>query len=146
VGSSPVAPVIRYALQTGLRCCLFCSLKSSFGQQRGSNLPQSTPIEFMHLARDPILSSFLATQIQVTTVALVAALASAGERVCDYLDAEALALVAVEDFGDGVGSVGMRCPLHALPSGWEEAHDRLQSIAKPLRHALANRPLQDDEV
>ena len=68
------------------------------------------------------------------------------ELVCDYLDAEALALVAAEDFGDGVGSVGMRCPLHALPSGWEEAHDSLQSIARPLREALADRPIQDDEL
>jgi hypothetical protein len=67
------------------------------------------------------------------------------ERVCAYLDAEAIALVAVEDFGDGVGSVGLRCPLHALPSGWEEAHDDLQAIARPLRQALANRPLEDDE-
>ena len=71
---------------------------------------------------------------------------SGEEQVCDYLDAEALALVAAEDFGDGVGSVGLRCPLHALPSGWEEAYDSLQSIAKPLRHALANRPIQNHEL
>jgi hypothetical protein len=67
-------------------------------------------------------------------------------RVCSYLDAEALALVAVEDFGEGVGSVGMSCPLHELPDGWEEAHDRLQSIAKPLRLTLAGRPLSDEEA
>ena len=67
------------------------------------------------------------------------------ERVCDYLDAEALALIAVEDHGDGVASVGMLCPLHALPGGWEEAHDRLQSIARPLRLVLAGRPLEEDE-
>jgi len=40
--------------------------------------------------------------------------------VCPYLDAEALVLVAVEDLGDGIVSVGMRCPLHALPKGCEE--------------------------
>jgi hypothetical protein len=68
------------------------------------------------------------------------------ERVCDYLDAEALALVAVEDQGNGVASVGLRCPLHELPTGWEEAHDRLQSIARPLRLILAGRPLQEDEA
>lgn len=67
------------------------------------------------------------------------------DQVCSYLDAEALILVAVEDTGDGVLSVGLRCPLHALPTGWEEAHERLQPIARPLRHALANRPLEDDE-
>jgi hypothetical protein len=66
--------------------------------------------------------------------------------VCSYLDAEALALVAVEDFGDVVGSVGMSCPLHELPDGWEEAHDRLQSIAKPLRLTLARRPLSEEEA
>ena len=67
------------------------------------------------------------------------------DQVCPYLDAEALALVAVEDVGTGVQSIGMRCPLHALPTGWEEAHDRLQEIAQPLRHVLANRPLEDRE-
>jgi hypothetical protein len=67
------------------------------------------------------------------------------DRVCSYLDAEALVLVAVEDQGDGVASVGLRCPLHALPTGWGEAHERLQPIAQPLRHALANRPLAADE-
>jgi hypothetical protein len=68
------------------------------------------------------------------------------EQVCSYLDAEALALVAVEDFGDGVGSVGMLCPLHGLPNGWLEAHDRLQSIARPLRLTLAGRPLDEEEA
>ena len=68
------------------------------------------------------------------------------DRVCAYLDAEALILVAVEDLGDGVVSVGLRCPLHELPTGWEEAHERLQSIARPLRHALAGRSLEDDEA
>jgi hypothetical protein len=67
------------------------------------------------------------------------------DRVCSYLDAEALVLVAVEDHGDGVASVGLRCPLHALPTGWGEAHELLQPIARPLRHALANRPLEADE-
>jgi hypothetical protein len=42
--------------------------------------------------------------------------------------------------------VGMRCPLHALPHGWEEAHERFQQIARPLRHALADRPLEDNEA
>jgi fermentation-respiration switch protein FrsA (DUF1100 family) len=64
------------------------------------------------------------------------------DRVCSYLDAEALALVAVEDRGDAVVSVGMRCALHAMPTGWEDAHERLQPIARPLRLALANRPLE----
>lgn len=68
------------------------------------------------------------------------------ERVCAYPDAEALVLVAAADRGDGVASVGLRCPLHALPEGWEEAHERLQSIARPLRLALADRPLEDDEA
>ena len=68
------------------------------------------------------------------------------EQVCSYLDAEALALVAVEDFGDGVGSVGLICPLHKLPTGWQEAHDRLQSIARPLRLTLAGRPLEEEEA
>jgi hypothetical protein len=70
---------------------------------------------------------------------------SGDERVCPYLDAEALALVAAQDSGDRVASVGLRCPMHALPAGWEEAHDRLQSLAKPLREALAGRPLRDEE-
>jgi len=65
------------------------------------------------------------------------------EHVCPYPDAEALALVAVEDYGDKVASVGLRCPLHALPLGWTEAHDRLRSFAEPLRYALAGRPLAD---
>jgi hypothetical protein len=68
------------------------------------------------------------------------------ERVCPYLDAEALALVAVEDLGDGVVSAGMICPIHALPTGWEEAQERLQSIARPLRLMLADRPLEEEEV
>ncbi len=68
------------------------------------------------------------------------------DHVCDYLDAEAFALVAVEDHGDGVMSVGLRCPLHALPLGWTEAHDQLQSFAEPLRYALAGRPLADEET
>jgi hypothetical protein len=68
------------------------------------------------------------------------------DQVCSYLDAEALILVAVEDLGHGVGSVGLRCPLHELPTGWEDAHAGLQQIARPLRQALANRPLEDDEV
>jgi hypothetical protein len=61
------------------------------------------------------------------------------EHICPYPDAEALALVAVEDYGDGVASVGLHCPLHALPLGWTEAHDRLRSFAEPLRYALAGR-------
>jgi hypothetical protein len=68
------------------------------------------------------------------------------DQVCPYLDAEALVLVAVEDTGAGVLSVGLRCPLHALPAGWEEAHERLQPIARPLRHALAGRSLEEDET
>jgi hypothetical protein len=68
------------------------------------------------------------------------------DRVCDYLDAEALVLVAVEDVGDGVGSVGMRCALHALPAGWEEAHESLRWIASPLRQAVAGRPIEEDEA
>jgi hypothetical protein len=68
------------------------------------------------------------------------------ERLCPYLDAESLALVVVEDYGDGVGSVGLICPLHALPTGWKEAHGRLQSIARPLRLMLADRPLEEEEV
>jgi hypothetical protein len=54
------------------------------------------------------------------------------EHPCSYLDAEALALVAV----DGVASVALRCPLHALPLGWAEAARQLQSFAEPLRYAL----------
>lgn len=68
------------------------------------------------------------------------------DQVCPYLDAEAFALIAVEDQGTGVTSMGMRCPLHALPHGWEEAHEDLQAIARPLREALANRPLEDSEA
>lgn len=68
------------------------------------------------------------------------------ESVCPYPDAEALALVAAEDVGDGVNSVGQTCPLHALPHGWLEAHERLQSIAGPLRLALAGRPLEEEEA
>jgi hypothetical protein len=67
------------------------------------------------------------------------------EQVCDYLDAEAFALVAAEDFGERVGSVGLLCALHALPSGWTEAHDRLQMIAKPLRDALVDWAVPDNE-
>lgn len=68
------------------------------------------------------------------------------EHVCSYLDAEALAVVAVEDVDNGVAGVGLRCALHLLPSGWEDAHDRLQSIAAPLRQALARRPIENDEL
>jgi hypothetical protein len=70
----------------------------------------------------------------------------AQELVCAYLDAEALALVAVEDHSLGVASVGLRCPLHALPDGWQEAHEHLQSIARPLRLILAGRPLEEEEA
>ena len=59
------------------------------------------------------------------------------DAVCDYLDAEAVVLVAAEKFGPGLASVGLRCALHELPHGWEEAHADLQEIAAPLRHALA---------
>jgi hypothetical protein len=68
------------------------------------------------------------------------------EQVCDYLDAEAFALVAAENFGDRVASVGVRCALHALPSGWAEAHDRLQVIAAPLRQAMVDWAVPDSEV
>ncbi len=68
------------------------------------------------------------------------------ESVCPYPDAEALAIVAVEDSRDGVRSVGMICPLHELPAGWRDAPDRLQSIAQPLRFMLADRPLEAEEA
>jgi hypothetical protein len=68
------------------------------------------------------------------------------EQVCDYLDAEAFALVAAEDFGGRVASVGLSCPLHALPSGWTEAHGRLQVIAKPLRDVLVDWAVPDNEA
>jgi hypothetical protein len=68
------------------------------------------------------------------------------DRVCDYLDAEALVLVAVRDYGNGVGSVGQRCPLHELPAGWVEAHESLQWLARPLRRAVAGRPIAEDET
>lgn len=68
------------------------------------------------------------------------------ECVCDYLDAEALALVAVEDVSGRIASVGLHCPIHALPSGWREAHDRLRSIAEPLRLLVADRPLEEYEA
>jgi hypothetical protein len=45
-----------------------------------------------------------------------------------------------------VVSAGMICPIHALPTGWEEAQERLQSIARPLRLMLADRPLEEEEV
>jgi hypothetical protein len=68
------------------------------------------------------------------------------DLVCDYLDAEAVVLVAVEDLDGGVGSVGLRCALHELPDGWTEAHEKLQWIARPLRLALAGRELEDQEA
>jgi hypothetical protein len=68
------------------------------------------------------------------------------DRLCEYADAEAVVLVAAEDVGNGVVSVGLRCPLHLLPEGWEEAHEKLQGVAAPLRQALAERPLQQEET
>jgi hypothetical protein len=55
------------------------------------------------------------------------------EHPCSFLDAEALALVAV----DGVASVGLRCPLHELPLGWTAADEQLEAFAEPLRYALS---------
>jgi hypothetical protein len=40
----------------------------------------------------------------------------------------------------------MICPLHALPTGWQEAHERLQSIARPLQLTLGGRPLEEEEA
>jgi hypothetical protein len=57
--------------------------------------------------------------------------------LCDYLDAEALVLVAVEELRDGVATTGLRCALHALPTGWQEAHEALRWLSAPLRDALA---------
>jgi hypothetical protein len=59
--------------------------------------------------------------------------------LCDYLDAEAFVLVAVEELHDGVATTGLRCPIHALPDGWEEAQDALRWLSAPLRDALARR-------
>jgi hypothetical protein len=67
------------------------------------------------------------------------------DQICDYPDAEALILVAAEDLASGVTSVGLRCAVHALPGGWEEAHDTLQWIARPLRAAIAGRPIEEHE-
>jgi hypothetical protein len=60
------------------------------------------------------------------------------EHVCSILDAEALALVAVADLGDRVVSAGFRCPLHALPDGWVDAHHKLRSLARPLQYVLVD--------
>lgn len=56
------------------------------------------------------------------------------EHPCSYLDAEALALVAVGESGE---TVALRCALHELPAGWTEADDALESFAEPLRYALS---------
>jgi hypothetical protein len=56
------------------------------------------------------------------------------EHPCSYLDAEALALVAVADCG---AAVGLRCPMHLLPLGWVDAYEQLQAFAEPLRYALS---------
>jgi hypothetical protein len=56
---------------------------------------------------------------------------------CDFLDAEAFALVAVEELHDAVVATALRCAMHALPDGWEEAQDRLRWLSEPLREAVA---------
>ena len=65
---------------------------------------------------------------------------------CDYLDAEALVIVAAEVVEDGVLGAGVRCPIHQLPDGWVEAHDDLQWLSRPLRAALAGREIEETEA
>jgi hypothetical protein len=69
----------------------------------------------------------------------------AEDHLCDRLDAEAFVVVAAEDFGERVASVGVRCAIHELPEGWTEAHDDLQWLAEPLRRVVGRRQIEDHE-
>jgi hypothetical protein len=68
------------------------------------------------------------------------------DQPCHRLDAEAFVVAAAEEMGDGVTSVGIRCAVHELPSGWHEAHESLQWVARPLRHAVAAAPFSENET
>jgi hypothetical protein len=66
--------------------------------------------------------------------------------VCPYLDAEALVVVAAEAVEGGAASVGITCPIHLLPTGWNEAHTETNFLAAPLRQAVAGVPLADEST
>jgi hypothetical protein len=68
------------------------------------------------------------------------------DRVCDYLDCEALVIAAVEETGPGLVGAGVRCPLHRLPNGWEDALDDVDLIVASLGAALADRPHEEREA
>ena len=68
------------------------------------------------------------------------------DQPCDYLDAEALVVVAAEVVDDGVVSAGIRCAIHELPDGWVEADERLQWLARPIREAVAGREIEETEA
>jgi hypothetical protein len=63
--------------------------------------------------------------------------------VCPELDAEALAIVAAETDGDLAASVGIACPIHLLPAGWQSATARTAWLARALRDSVVRAPLWD---
>lgn len=63
--------------------------------------------------------------------------------VCPQLDAEALAIVAAETDGDFAASLGITCPIHLLPTGWEKAPAETAWLARALRDSVVRAPLWD---
>lgn len=81
-------------------------------------------------------------------VGLLLPVRSIGRRIaiCPGPDAEAALVAAAEDVGDGALSLAVMCAIHALPHGWREVHADLEWLTRPLRAAVARRPLADDEA
>lgn len=66
-------------------------------------------------------------------------------EICPVQEADAMLIVAAEDAEVGVASAGVICSLRGLPEGWREVHADVQWLARPLREALAHRPLAGTE-
>ena len=63
--------------------------------------------------------------------------------VCPQLDAEAMAIVAAELNGDFAASLGITCPIHMLPTGWQKAPAETAWLAAALRESVVRAPLWD---
>lgn len=63
--------------------------------------------------------------------------------ICPQLDAEALAIVAAETDGDLAASLGISCPIHQLPTGWQKSAAETAWLARALRDSVVRAPLWD---
>jgi hypothetical protein len=109
-------------------------------------VPPASMLESPDVLLSAVRSGLRAVEAVAVAVVLPVRTLWGDDCLCDYLDAEALVLVAVEELHDGVATTGLRCALHTLPDGWEEAQESLRWLSTPLREALARRAFADDEL